>query len=93
MLHWGSVLLKKLYVMRRDGLLKRCSNALKRLSHKGVSLNPFAWHSNFYVTFNHLHGMYMRLEWLANEISWKHSNCSIRKVLEKPLHKFLGIKS
>ena len=56
-------------------------NALEWLSQKSVSLNLFAWHSSSYMTFNHSHGMYMMLEWHANRISWKHSNCSIRKVL------------
>ena len=37
-------------------------NALERLSQKSVSLNPFAWHLNSYLTFNHSHGMYMALE-------------------------------
>ena len=32
-------------------------NALERLSQKSISLNPFAWHSNSYMTFNHSHGM------------------------------------
>ena len=64
-------------------------NALERLSQKSIYLNPFAWHSISYMTFNHSHGMYMTLEWHANRKSWKHSNCSIRKLLQKLLHKLL----
>ena len=64
-------------------------NALERLSQKSIYLNPFAWHSTSYMTFNHSHGMYMTLEWHANRKSWKHSNCSIRKLLQKLLHKLL----
>ena len=56
-------------------------NALERLSQKSVSLKPFPWHSNSYLTFNHLHGMFMTLKWHAHGISWKHSNCSIQKLL------------
>ena len=54
-------------------------NGLERLSQESVSPNPFAWHSNSYLTFNHSHGMYMTSEWNANSISRK--NCPIRKVL------------
>ena len=56
-------------------------NALERVIQQNVSVNPVAWHSNSYVTFNHSHGKYMKLEWHATGISWKHSNCSIQKVL------------
>ena len=37
-------------------------NAFEWLSLESVSLNPFAWHSNSYLTFNHSHGMCMTLE-------------------------------
>ena len=46
-------------------------NELERLSQESVSLNPFAWQSNSYLTFDHSHGMYMTLEWQANGISGK----------------------
>ena len=42
-------------------------NVLERLSQKSVSLNPFPWHVNSYLTFNHSHDMYITLEWHANE--------------------------
>ena len=32
-------------------------NAFEWLSQESVSLNVFAWHSNSYLTFTHLHGM------------------------------------
>ena len=50
-------------------------NALKRLSQKSVCLNPFAWHSNSYFTFNHWHSMYLTLECHASSMSQRHSNC------------------
>ena len=28
-------------------------NAFESLSQESVSVNPFAWHSNSYLTFNH----------------------------------------
>ena len=45
--------------------------AFEWLSQESVSLHPFAWHSNSYLTFNHSHGMKMTLEWHANGISGK----------------------
>ena len=32
-------------------------NAFERFSQESVSLNPFARHSNSYLTFNHSHSM------------------------------------
>ena len=55
-------------------------NAFEWLSQESVSLNLFSWHSNSYLTFNHLHGMEMTLEWNANGISGKTSCCPIGKV-------------
>ena len=56
-------------------------NALEWQSQESVSLSPFAWHSNSYLTFNHSHRMYMTLEWHANGMSGKNSNCPIRMML------------
>ena len=50
--------------------------SLERLSQKSVSLNPFVWHSNSYLMFNHSHGMYMALEWHTNGVRGENSNCS-----------------
>ena len=55
-------------------------NAFEWLSQESVSFNPLAWHSNSYLAFNHSHGIYMTLEWPANGISGKNSNCLIRNV-------------
>ena len=52
-------------------------NALEQLNQKSVSLNPFVWHSNSYLMFNHLYGICMALEWHTNGISKKNLNCSI----------------
>ena len=46
-------------------------NAFERLSQKIDSLDPFAWHSNSILTFNHSHGMYMASEWHNNSKSGK----------------------
>ena len=59
-------------------------NALERLSQKSVSLNPFPQHSNSYLTFNHLHGMYMTLEWHTHGISRKYFELFHSKVAVKP---------
>ena len=68
--------------------------ALEQLIQQGVSLNLFLWHLNSYLTFDHLHGVYMGLEWHTNVVSRENSNCSIRKtLLKKLLNKFLSIKS
>ena len=32
-------------------------NAFEWLSQKTISFNLFAWHSNSYLAFDHLHGM------------------------------------
>ena len=74
------------YQTLKDGVPMVGQNAilrttLERLSQESVSLNQFVWHSNSYLTCNHLRGMHLSLEWYANRISRKISNCSIRKVL------------
>ena len=69
-------------------------NAFEWLNQESASLNPIAWHSNFYTTFNHSHGMHMTLEWHANGISGRNSNCPIRKVLHRNCHiNFLALKA
>ena len=35
-------------------------------NQESISLNPFAWHSNSYLTFNHSHGVQMTLELHVN---------------------------
>ena len=55
-------------------------NAFEWLNQESFSLNPLAWHSNSYLTFNHSHDMLITLEWHANGISSKNSNCPIRNV-------------
>ena len=72
------------YQMLKNGVLTvgqnaivTSQNALEWLGQKSVSLNPFGWHSNSYLIFNHLHVMYIALEWHANRVSGKNSNCSI----------------
>ena len=46
-------------------------------AEKSISFNPFVWHANSYLMFNHSHGIYMTLEWNTNGIRGKNSNCSI----------------
>ena len=56
-------------------------NALEQLSQKSVSVNQFLWHSNFYLMFNHSHGMYMALEWHSKREKFElfpcYKNCYI----------------
>ena len=56
-------------------------NVFGQISQESVSLNPFEWHSGSYLTYNHLQGMYIMLDWHAKGISGENSNCSIQKVL------------
>ena len=67
--------------------------ALEQLIQQGVSLSLFLWHLDSYLTFDHLHGMYMGLEWHTNVVTRENSNCSIQKMLLKKLNKFFSIKS
>ena len=45
---------------RSNARPKRLSNQLECI--RSISLNPFVWHSNFYMRFNHSHDMYITLE-------------------------------
>ena len=72
---WWQTLKNSIQMVGQNAVLTS-KNALKWLSQESASVNPFVWHSNSYLIFNHLHGMYM-LEWHVEGISWKHLNYSI----------------
>ena len=76
----------KQYRMVDQNTVVTSLNAFEWLNQKTVPLNPFARHSNSYLTFNHSHGMCMTLEWHPNGIRGKNSNCPNRNVLWKLLH-------
>ena len=67
---WYQTLKNGVLMVGQNAILTS-SNALERLSQKSVSPNPFVWHSNSYLMFNHSYGMYMALDWHANRISRK----------------------
>ena len=58
-------------------------NAFEWLSQESISLNPFAWHSNSYLTFNHSHGMCMTLEWHAKGQGHNQENSNYPKGVVK----------
>ena len=70
---WYQTLKSGVLQVGQDAVLTS-KNALEWLRQKSFSLNPFVWHSNSYLMFNHSHGMYMASGWHNNGISGKNSN-------------------
>ena len=72
---WYQTLNSGVLLVGRNAVLTS-KNTLERVSQESISLNPFVWHWNSYLTFNHSHDIYMTIEWHTNGISGKNSTSS-----------------